>query len=303
MLNGTVVQFADFELDLASRELRRNGVQVHLQRQAFGILVLLISRPGTLVTRIEIRDKLWPNEAFGDIDSRLNFQIKNIRSALGDDPENPIYIATIPKSGYKFIAPVESVAPPQRGEQTSPANRPPSVLDRVRTRPLQTWVIVLVIALVGGAVISQSRLWKRDKNALATANAAAGAPSIASVTPVVALGSQRIVINGSGFGIQAPYTGLDTPFIAIRNNSKQWSAGRITPDSADDVTLNISNWTDSQITVEGFSGAYGSSTRKLNSGDDVEIAVWNPQSGAGPARFHLQVSAPPGAQPAAVHSP
>ena len=126
MLNGTVIQFADFELDLASRELRRSGVQVHLQRQAFGILVLLVSRPGTLVTRIEIRDKLWPNEAFGDIDSRLNFQIKNIRSALGDDPENPIYIATIPKSGYKFIAPVESVTP-QRGEQTSPINRPPSV--------------------------------------------------------------------------------------------------------------------------------------------------------------------------------
>ncbi len=107
----TVIQFADFELDQDSRELRHNGVQIHLQPQAFEILVMLASRPRSLVTRLEIRDRLWPDQPFGDIDSRLNFQIKNIRSSLGDDRDNLIYIATVPKNGYKFIAPVEFRSP------------------------------------------------------------------------------------------------------------------------------------------------------------------------------------------------
>ncbi len=297
MLNGTVIQFADFELDLASRELRRNGLQIHLQRQAFGILVLLVSRPGALVTRTEIRDKLWPDEAFGDIDSRLNFQIKNIRSALGDDPDNPIYIATVPKSGYKFIASVAPAPTPEPGEQGSAGTR-----DSVSAKPSQIWLlIIVVIAILGGFVAVKRLLPKRGQIAPVTADAY-GVPSIASITPVSAQGSQRIVITGSGFGIQSPYTGLDTPFIAVRNKSRQWSAGRITPENADDVTLNVSNWTDSQIIVEGFSGAYGTGTHQLTPGDEIEIAVWNPQSGAGPARFHLQVSDPAGAQPAAEHA-
>lgn len=303
VLNGTVIRFADCELDSASRELRRNGVEIHLQRQAFEILVLLVSRPGALVTRMEIREKLWPNDAFSDIDSRLNFQIRNIRSALGDDPDHPVYIATVPKSGYKFIASVGFLPAPQRGEQATPPSRTVSLLDSLRSKPSQIWVLVVVVlAVVGGAVGVQRLLPKPEKDASVTADADRRVPSIGSVTPVLPFATQRIVITGSGFGIQAPYTGLDTPFIAMRDKTGQWSAGRITPENADDVTLNVSKWTDSQIIVEGFSGAYGAGTRKLNPGDEIETAVWNPQNGAGPARFRLQVAEPPSAQPAAEHS-
>ena len=301
MLNGTVIRFAECELDSESRELRRNGVQIHLQRQAFEILALLASRPGALVTRMEIRDKLWPNEAFGDIDSRLNFQIKNIRSALGDDPDNPVYIATVPKSGYKFIASV-GLLPMPRGEQATPPSRQVSVLDRLRSTPSRIWVLVaVVIVVIGGVVAVQRLLPRQEKNGSVRADADRSVPSIGFVTAVLPMATQRIVITGSGFGIQASYTGLDTPFIAIRNKTGQWSAGRITPESADDVTLSVSNWTDSQITVEKFSGAYGTGTRRFNPGDEIEIAVWNPQNGAGPARFRLQVSEPPTAQPTAGH--
>lgn len=305
MVNGTVIRFADFELDSLSRELRRNGMQIHLQRQAFEILGLLVSRPGGLITRLEIRDRIWPDEAFGDIDSRLNFQIKNIRFALGDDPDNPIYIATVPKSGYKFIAPVEPASAQQPAEQAARPARVASVLDSLRLRSSQVLLFVLVGVLVVVTFSAVERFWHRgDTNASSVPpyyGRGDSTPAIASVTPIVPESTQRIVITGSGFGIQAPYERLDTPFIAIRNITGQWSAGRITPENADAVTLTVTNWTDSQITVEGFSGAFGRESKKFSAGDEIEVAVWNPQNGAGPSKFRLQVSQGPGSVPASVH--
>jgi DNA-binding winged helix-turn-helix (wHTH) protein len=99
-----VVHFMDFEFDAANWELSRSGSQIHLQPQALKILAVLINRCGALVTRDELRQKMWPNQPFGDIDARLNFHIRNIRAALGDDPDNPTYIVTVPKLGYKFVA-------------------------------------------------------------------------------------------------------------------------------------------------------------------------------------------------------
>ncbi len=142
--NGSVIRFADFELDLKNRELRRNRERLQLQPQAFDILVLLASRPGTLVTRVEIQSAIWPNEPFSDIHSRLNFQIKKIRQALDDDPENPTHIETVPKSGYKFIAPVQL---PARGPARTPAARKPTV------RLALAAVLVALLVIACGYVI------------------------------------------------------------------------------------------------------------------------------------------------------
>lgn len=104
-----VVRFMDCELDAANWELRRSGSQIHLQPQAFEILAFLINRCGTLVTRSELRQKIWPNQVAGDLDGRLNFQMRKIRAALGDDAENPTYILTVPKVGYKFVAHLQAM--------------------------------------------------------------------------------------------------------------------------------------------------------------------------------------------------
>jgi DNA-binding winged helix-turn-helix (wHTH) protein len=101
-------RFGQFELDLASGELRRNAARVRLQPQPFKLLALLVRRGGGLVGRDEIRTELWPDGTFVDFDQSVNFAIKQIREVLGDSAERPLYIETVPRRGYRFIAPLES---------------------------------------------------------------------------------------------------------------------------------------------------------------------------------------------------
>ena len=106
------VRFGAFEVDLRSGELRKHGLRVKLQVQPFQILALLLERPGEVVTREELRGRLWPADTFVDFDVGLNTAIKRLRDALCDTAESPRYIETVPKRGYRFIATVESPAPP-----------------------------------------------------------------------------------------------------------------------------------------------------------------------------------------------
>jgi len=122
---------------------------------------------------------------------------------------------------------------------------------------------------------------------------APNSPSIAAVTPVLPEPVQRIVIRGHGFGTHAPFASLDSPYLAIRDKSAHWAAGRMTSANVDEVTLTVASWTDSEIAVSEFSGAYGTHWWRLNAGDEIEIVVWNPQSGLGPASYRLQVSTGP----------
>ncbi len=101
------IRFGTYELDLDRRQLIRDGVHVHLQPQPLKALALLATRAGQLVSRQEIQNEIWPGEAAGDFDARLNFCIRRIREALNDDPDHPRYIKTIRKDGYLFIAAVE----------------------------------------------------------------------------------------------------------------------------------------------------------------------------------------------------
>ena len=107
----SLLRFGVVELDLKTGELRKAGVLLRLPPQPFKILALLASRAGQLVTREEIQQEIWGSETFVDFELGLNAAIKSIRDVLGDDPERPRYIQTLPRRGYRFIAPVD-VAPP-----------------------------------------------------------------------------------------------------------------------------------------------------------------------------------------------
>src|SRR6201987_5515556 len=98
--------FGVFEVDLRAAELRKHGVRIKLQEQPFQILSLLLDHPGELVTREELRRRLWPAHTFVDFDRSLNKAMTKLRSALGDSPENPRYVETIPRHGYRFLPPV-----------------------------------------------------------------------------------------------------------------------------------------------------------------------------------------------------
>jgi TolB-like protein/tetratricopeptide (TPR) repeat protein len=104
----TSVRFASFELDVRSRELRQGTSRIRLQDQPFEILRLMLERPGDVVTREELQQRLWPDGTFVDFEHSLNAAVKRLRAALGDDAGNPRFVETLPRRGYRFIAPVDT---------------------------------------------------------------------------------------------------------------------------------------------------------------------------------------------------
>ncbi len=105
-----VYRFGVFQANLAARELRKHGVRVRLPGQPYCILSMLLERPGEVVTREEMRQRLWTSETFVDFEHSLNTAITKLRAALGDSPENSRYIETVPRVGYRFVAPIQVVA-------------------------------------------------------------------------------------------------------------------------------------------------------------------------------------------------
>ena len=120
----TTVRFAGFELNLKTGELRQDGVAIRLQPQPTLILTLLVSRPGSLVTREEIQQRVWGTETFIDFDTGLNSAIRQIRHALKDDTEAPRFIETVPRRGYRFLAPLEKIENNGRGPAVRPLATP-----------------------------------------------------------------------------------------------------------------------------------------------------------------------------------
>jgi DNA-binding winged helix-turn-helix (wHTH) protein len=101
-----VVRFGLFELDLKAGQLSKNGAKIRLSQQPFQLLSVLLERPGEVLTREELRQRLWSSDVFVDFDHGLNKSIQKIRDALGDSADSPRYIETVPRVGYRFIAPV-----------------------------------------------------------------------------------------------------------------------------------------------------------------------------------------------------
>src|ERR1700732_4565545 len=106
---NSVVRFGTYEVSLQSGEVRKSGLRIRVQQQPMKLLEVLLEHPGEVIPREELRSRVWPNESFGDFDQALNIAIGKLRSALGDAAENPRFIETLPKRGYRFIADVSVV--------------------------------------------------------------------------------------------------------------------------------------------------------------------------------------------------
>ena len=135
----SVVRFGVFELDLRVGELRKSGVRLTLQQQPLLLLSVLLEKPGELVTREELRKRLWPEDTFVDFEHGLNATVRRLRDTLGDSAESPRFVETIPRRGYRFIAPTNLLAAP-----TARTERP-----RDRLRPRWVWASIAV----GGALV------------------------------------------------------------------------------------------------------------------------------------------------------
>ncbi len=172
--NGdSVIRFGLFEVDVRAGQLRKHGMRVRLQDQPFHILAVFLEQPGALVTREQLRQRLWPDGTFVDFDNSLNAAINKLREALGDSAENPRYVETLPRRGYRFIAHVEKSAQPQPAAAPPPVGEipaipkngaPPSMpatLPAPVTRPRlrSAWrvagVLLIASVLAGGYFVSQ----------------------------------------------------------------------------------------------------------------------------------------------------
>src|ERR1700720_3861334 len=117
------VRFAQFELDSRAGELRKDSRRIKVQEQPLQILAMLLEHPGEVVTREELRQKLWPADTFVDFDHGLNSAVARLREALSDSAQKPRFIETISKRGYRFIAPLQTAAQVVAVPSISPAHQ------------------------------------------------------------------------------------------------------------------------------------------------------------------------------------
>jgi len=170
------VRFGIFELDLRAGELRKAGLKIRLQEQPFQVLALLLEHPGEMVTREELQKKLWSTDTFVDFDHGVNTAINKIRQALGDAAENPRYVETVARRGYRFIAPVEIVETHGAAPTVAPVSSPANVVGASSARPAERrsalqirWkllvpaALILVAAAIGGALYFR---WRQSMNRL-----------------------------------------------------------------------------------------------------------------------------------------
>jgi len=167
MLNSRILQFGTFELDLTAGELRKGGRKVRVQEQPFQLLVALVEKPGEVVTREELKDKLWPGDTYVDFDRSLNTAASKLRDALGDSASSPRFIETLPRRGYRFLGSVETVGThpgsvgdssraasdvPVDGSELTASDLPPRERELVRRLRL-AW-FVAAVAAIGALAVS-----------------------------------------------------------------------------------------------------------------------------------------------------
>jgi DNA-binding winged helix-turn-helix (wHTH) protein len=150
---SAILRFGVFEVDLRAREVRKQGVRTKLQEQPFHVLTVLLQRPGEVVTREELRNQNWPADTFVDFDNSLNTAINKLREALEDSADNPRFIETLPRRGYRFIAPVTEADGATRGTAAgvSAAARPRS------WKIIATMAVVVVAAGIAGGLLWRAR--------------------------------------------------------------------------------------------------------------------------------------------------
>ncbi|HXI39156.1 MAG TPA: tetratricopeptide repeat protein [Bryobacteraceae bacterium] len=147
------VRFEGYQVDLQTGELRKNGTRVRLSGQPFQILALLLERPGELISREDLRTKLWPDEVFVDFDHSLNAAVNKLREALCDSTSDVRFIETLPKRGYRFIGPIETRDKPAtlQVHVVSPGPAPPALRNRLNRLhiPLKHALALSVLVLAG----------------------------------------------------------------------------------------------------------------------------------------------------------
>ncbi len=272
-----VVRFGTYEVDLRSGELRKNGLKVRLTGQPFQILTILLERPGELVPREELQKRLWPGDTFVDFDSGLNAAVNRVREALGDSAENPRFVETLPKRGYRFIGQVEG--PPQvdsiesqpavDGRQNGIAGRGWKVGIAAGSVILLT-VFVLLFPPIARRFLRQSQPQLLEAVPLTALPGQEISPSFSPDGSQVAFGWNG-ENHGAGFDLYVKVIGTDKP-LRLTNHPAPWLGVAWSPNGRS-IAVNRLNIDDRGIFLVP---ALGGPERKLASTNN--FALWAPDA-------------------------
>ena len=285
--NGPRYRFGPFELNTGEESLARNGTRVKVQDLPYRLLVMLVERPGEIVAREEVRQRLWPENTFVEFDNSLGVAIRKVRDALNDDAEAPRYIETVPRRGYRFVAPVtvlEPVRSPDPPPATASAIKEPSATGRMGTteaaHPSQRrkyWLTAaLALLLVGGAIYA---FRARPRHPAAKAEAAGTGTPLRVRRSVAVLGFRNL----PGY----PEDNWLSPAFAEMVNTELAANGALRMVSGEDIAR-----VKRELPLpDEDSLAKGTLQRlRINPGADVVVlGSYTPLSGNGDKRIRLDV--------------
>jgi len=268
----TIFRFGLFEADPVRSTLTRNGIRVKIQDQPFRVLILLLQSPGDTVSREVLRQKLWPEGTYVDFDGSLNVILKKLRAAIGDDPDNPRFVETVPRRGYRFIAPVaiqdrktEATATPvvasaitgtpvaeSISQRSGIANTGlPAVRPYPPARPLvmySAYALGLLIVAAGGWYVSHGRVSQSQP-----------ASSLSQTTPPVQMRKSVAVLGFHGLSVQGEDAWLATALSEMLSTELA-SGEKLRLISGEDVAnLRISSpWSQTDTLDQGSTARIGS---------------------------------------------
>jgi len=277
-----VVRFGAYEVDLRSAELRKSGVKLRLTGQPFQILAILLEHPSELVTREELQKRLWPADTFVDFDRGLNAAINRVREALGDSAENPRFVETLPRRGYRFIGQVE------RAEQANSTESQASVngqKDGIAGRGWKIGITVgsVILLIASGLLFSPiARQW------LISLFTHQSQPEPLAAVPLTTLPGQEISpsfspdgsqvafgwdgeTNGAGFDLYVKVIGTDKP-LRLTNHPAPWLGVAWSPDGRNIAVHRLTTEDRGIFLVP----ALGGPERKLASTNNFEL--WAPDA-------------------------
>jgi Tol biopolymer transport system component/DNA-binding winged helix-turn-helix (wHTH) protein len=207
-----VARFEDFEVHLETGDVWKAGRRLKVQDQPFKVLAALLERPGQIVTREELRQLIWPENSFGDFDHAINLALTKLRATLGDSADVPHLIETLPRRGYRFIAPLKEqsdspptrvVAPPQEPTVRSPVKEPPA-----KAAGKKLWLMIGALALVVVAAVALLRIFSTRRERSSTGG---------EILPLVSMPGQQNTpaISPDGSQVAFRYSGGPHPGIYI----------------------------------------------------------------------------------------
>ena len=261
-----IVRFGIFELDLRARELRRRGVRVRLQEQSFQVLREFLAKPGEVITREELRQRLWAGHVYVDFDHGLNNVLARLRDVLGDSADKPRFIETLPKVGYRFIHPVENdfetgaTPGPAATATESPAaaTDPESRAEAVPGAPHTSWrqqvtARALALILLLAALAAAGGLWAtRNGWQTVTTNPRVAGRSVAVVpfTNVTKDPDIEMLADGLSDELMSALAGIEGLHVPGRSSSFYFK-GRTATDSAIATQLKVDNLLEGSIRKSG----------------------------------------------------